>query len=85
MDKILHDRYGLQGMFLINRVGVLIQFSDVKIYLIFTIAVTSYEGANSLLSALQRLFTLILNGHVSNFAWDCCHVECYLIPVKIFL
>ena len=61
VDKILHDRYSLQGMFLINQVGVfntifgcqdLCKLSDSASS--SSIAI-SFEGANSLLLAFSKL------------------------------
>lgn len=55
VDKILHDRYGLQGMFLINRVGVFNTiFGCQDLFNLYNCG-TSYEGANSLLSAFAKI------------------------------
>ena len=61
VDKILHDRYGLQGMFLINQAGVFntifgcqhlckLDLKDAN-----NADGTSFEGANALLSAFAKI------------------------------
>lgn len=58
VDKILHDRYGLQGMFLINQVGVfntIFGCQDLCKLDASEYVNTSFEGTNSLLSAFAKI------------------------------
>lgn len=58
VDKILHDRYGLQGMFLINQVGVfntIFGCQDLGESLNCESSGTSFDGVNSLLSAFAKI------------------------------
>lgn len=56
VDKILHDRYGLQGMFLINQVGVFNTIFGCQELSEATLNCgTSFDGVNSLLSAFAKI------------------------------
>lgn len=58
VDKILNDRYGLQGMFLINKVGVfntIFGCQDLSKLDASEYVKTSFDGVNSLLSAFAKI------------------------------
>lgn len=82
IDKILNDRYGLQGMFLINQVGVFKTIFDVQDLIkldssnIFSF---SFDSINSLLEAFSKIVYFNTDWNRSELGLGllaCCMIPC---------